>query len=538
MRFIFTGFILFQFFQLLAQQETVLIFHLDKTSIKYEAVKDSTNFARYKQKALNRFALEGYTGIELSDSTQQKNTIHYYCTSRNKFEHVALINQYNEDVEKLKNLTQTPEHVNSLLQDLENNGYPFAQIKFTHESEENKTLNLYYKIDSGMFFVIDKITIRSKTKFHEPTVLNLINLETGTPYDEEKILKAGLLLSSGGLYKLIRPAEVVFRQNGKAEIFLYIERRNASSADGFVGFQQDNISGKLKLNGYLNLSLVNSFHRGEQFSMNWKNNPQNTQQLKLFLQYPYILKTPLGIGTKLDLRKQDSSFVRADAFFELAYLNPFYKFGVFYQHENSTTILKTTPADLRDYQKNTYGTSIRYRPTFTGKAAFYHPTFEVSGGFFTFKTDSTAEEYPLLSNSKYLMRYSHQLSILNYFFIFNSIQYEGLTSAYTLSRNEKIFFGGLNSIRGFYELELNGNDVILINNEIGFIPVKAIEFKLLYDYASFHSTQFYQVQSIGLGFGFISGNIKLELLIANGWYLKTNPILSNTKIHLGIRSVF
>ncbi|MBK6526899.1 MAG: hypothetical protein IPG07_15905 [Crocinitomicaceae bacterium] len=288
---------------------------------------------------------------------------------------------------------------------------------------------LTYQIDSGLFFTIDKITIKSKSKFHEQTILNLTALKVGEPYNESKIRAIDQLIRSSALYKLMRPVEVLFRP-GKAELFIFIEKENSSDADGYVGFQQDKTTEKLVLNGFFNLSLHNAFNRAEVFRVNWKNNPNNTQNLKLNLEVPYILQTPIGLGTRLNLQKQDSSFVRADAFFDVSYLNPFYRIGIYYQLESSTTLLKTIPTDLRDYKKNTIGLSVKFKPLLPESYRFYHPIISMNGGFFKYRADSIDVNASDESNSKYMLRYEHVIDFLKYFHLNNSIQFDGLTKSF------------------------------------------------------------------------------------------------------------
>lgn len=525
-----------------SQSGKTLYFHLEKLTLKNKIVLDSTFAQRYKEKAATTFALQGYTGLFIKDSTTKGDVTHYYFSYSQHFERIILQRETNADKHKLKSFYQKDyltvlKNINKELIQLENTGFPFAQIKIINQQEEKNKLILTYAIDSGMFFTLDKITIKSKEKFHEPTVLNIVNLEAGEVYNESKIASVGDLLVASKLYSPIRPAEVVFR-NGKAEVFIYITKEKSSDADGYVGFQQDKVTAKLALNGYLNLSLLNAFNRGETLLMNWKNNPDKTQNLKLQFEYPYILKTPVGIGARLNLQKQDSSFVRADSYFDISYLNPYYRFGIYYQLESSSTLLTNVPGDLRDYKKNTFGLSLKFSPRMPESIRFYHPSFSLTGGFFSYRADSVDQNANDGSNLKYGLRYGHVFDFLRYFHLNNSIQFDGLRAPNALSRNELIFFGGLRSIRGFYELELTGNDVVLLNNEIEFAPISALSFKILYDYVSYQNAGSNYAQAVGFGFAFSAGTIRLELILANGWENNNAPNLSNTKIHLGFKSSF
>lgn len=512
-------------------------FHVDKTTVKIKSVKDTTNFNEIETEAINQLKFYGFVGLTKTDSSFDKTNYHYYYSYTNQFQTIVLANNDSTVVVKHKNFESLNNTINKKLVQLENGGYPFAKIVFTQEYEEQNKLYLNYIIDSGDFFIIDEIIIKCKNKVHEPTILSIINLAAGEPYSEQKIINAQQQIKINGMYKMMRPVEIIFTP-GKAKLYFYIEKENASNADGFVGFQQDKITSKLVLNGYFNLALRNAFNRAEIIEVNWKNNPNKTQNLKLNFEYPYLFKTPIGFGTKVNLFKQDSTFVRADSYFELGYTASFYKFGVFYQIENSSTTIQIPNVLYRDYVKNTAGINLQLAPILNRKLKFYHPKIQSSFGFFKYNADTLDNNFSNGKNIKYLVVYKHQIDLLKYFKLNNGIQFEGLLAEFNMTRNELIFFGGLKSIRGFYELELNGNYVAIINNEFEFKPVDVFSVKILYDYAQYHDNQFNRAQAIGFGFGLNAGNYALEIILANGW-INNNPFqVSNTKIHLGFVSKF
>lgn len=525
----------------LSAQTVTCYFHVDKLTIKDKVVLDSTFAKRSKEKAISEFVLMGYTGLSLTDSLVKSSTRHYYFSYSGKFKKVLLENvadtSKKNKPERVNDFTAALNILDEQLTMLENNGYPFAQISIRSQKESADEIQFQYELDSGQFVLLDKITIKSKAKFDERTIQNIIDLRPGDVYNESKIASAADLINASGLYKMVQSVQIIFRE-GKAEMFLIIEKENSSDADGFVGFQQDKLTQKLALNGFINLSLINAFNRSEELVINWKNNPNKTQNLNVRFEYPYILKTPVGAGVRLNLQKQDSTFVRADAQFDLNFLQPYYRFGVFYLLESSSSLISTANINFRDYKKNTGGLTVRFNPVFRNSLKFYHPVISAQGGFFAYKADSVDQYSNDGRNTKYAIRYEHVIDFLKYFHLNNSIRYEGLTANSPLSRNELVYFGGLRSMRGFYELELNGNDVIIINNEIEFAPVDAISFKLLYDYSSYQNNGWNFAQAAGFGFTFSTGNIKLELILANGWENTSTPVISNTKIHLGFKSSF
>jgi len=524
----------------MTQESNTLFFHLDKITIKKKVVKDSTfESKRYFDKIIADFMFQGYTGIELNDSTIKSNGEHYYFTYSNKF---SKINYVNENKPK-NNVKRTPDFVglskgiNEEIKALENKGFPFAQIEIIDQKEEEKELTLTYKIDSGAFYTINDIIIKSEDNFHEKTILNLIGINLGDVYSESKITNIPLLLSASKLYDLAQPVQLLFKEN-TADVYLFLKKKKSSSADGYVGFQQDQVTNKLALNGYINLQLYNAFNRAEIIDMHWKSNPDKTQNFHAIFEYPYLFNTPLGVGAKLELRKQDSTFLRSDITLNLSYNHPMAKFTVFDQIESSTTLRESAPITYRNYSKNTIGATAWLKPPKINYLPFYHPELFLLGGFYNYRQDTIDDNKQKVTNSKYQLRYSHKIDFFKYFHLNNSLQFEGLTSNIDLSRNELVYFGGLNSIRGFYELELSGNNIWSLRNEVEFKPVDLISIIALYDYSTYEFSGRHYTNSFGFGFGLNANGTSLQIIIANG-VLDQNPVdFANTKIHLGFKSIF
>lgn len=521
-------------------QKSNIFFHLDKITIKEKVVKDSTNFQRYQDKAIEQFRLNGYVGVTFRDSVEKNNGTHYYYSYTRKFKYITLetISGRKKKVKssRTKDYLAALRTLNKEINTLENNGFPFAQIKITEQIESKDRIKLHYKIDSGEYFIIDKIHLKSQQPFHEKTVLNLIGMQVGEEYDESKISNISTLLSATKLYRLSRPVEVLFR-HGKAELFIYFQKEKSSTADGYIGFQQDPITKKLALNGFIDFELHNSLNRAEILDLNWKSNPDKTQNGAVKISYPFLFNTPLGVGGDLDIRKQDSTFLRTDLSLNLSYYHPVIRFSVFDQLERSDT-LRVAPPNFRSYRKNTIGATVHFSAPRIEAVPFYHPQIFLLGGFYNYRDDTLDDNKQKIDNSKYQVRYSHTIDFLKFFRLRNTVQFQGLTSGITLSRNELIYFGGLRSVRGFYELELSGNDIWMFTNEIAFRPVDLISIFLIYDYSSFQSNGHHFTNSFGFGFSLKSNTNSLEIVVANG-VLDNNPFqLSNTKIHLGFRSTF
>ncbi len=523
-----------------SQSSTQLFFHLDKITLKEKVVKDSTlNHQKYFTRALNEFSLQGYTGIKATDTIYKGNGTHFYFAADSKFDKINLINgdKKKNNSTKNRNYSDLSKSINAQLLFLENNGYPFAQVEITDQQEEDNTLTLTYHIDSGNAYIINKIHIKSEKKIHDKTILNIIGIKPGDIYNEKKIANISSLLSASNLYKTVRPSQILFKDNS-AELYLYIAKQKSSSADGYIGFQQDQETGKLALNGYVNLQLYNSFNRAEIIDLRWKSNPDKTQDFKGKIDYPYLFNTPLGVGSHLELRKQDTTFLRTDITLNLSYNHPIAKFTIFDQIESSSVLRESAPVEYRNYRKNTIGASLLLKPPRIASIPFYHPEIFLLGGFYNYRDDTIDDNKSKISNRKYEIGYSHKLDFLKSFHLKNTVQFQGLSSNISLSKNELVYFGGLNSVRGFYELELSGNDVWIFKNELEFKPINLLSIFILYDYSTFKSNGQRHTNSAGFGFGLNNKNTRLELIIANG-VLDANPLdFTQTKIHIGFKSTF
>ena len=128
-----------------SQKETTLFFHVEKLSVKYKTVNDSTAGKRYKERALQEFRLNGYTGLTLKDSVVKNSSVHYYYNFNHKFEKIILRDVADSSGRKsfsAKDYLSTLRNLNKKITYLENNGFPFASITILLRSAAGISLRL------------------------------------------------------------------------------------------------------------------------------------------------------------------------------------------------------------------------------------------------------------------------------------------------------------------------------------------------------------------------------------------------------------
>lgn len=196
-----------------------------------------------------------------------------------------------------------------IIQYCENNGYPFASVKFDSIIIDSNTVEASIFLEKGNQITIDSILIKGDSKITNRYIYNFINMKPGELYNELRVKQIETKLKELQFVRKIKPTSIVFTEE-KANIYLYLNKKKASQFDGFIGFlPNNNTTGKLMVNGDVHLKLLNSFDYGELIDINWRKLEKNTQDLKFNFVYPYLFNTPFGLDYKFKLFKKDTSYL-------------------------------------------------------------------------------------------------------------------------------------------------------------------------------------------------------------------------------------
>ena len=225
----------------------------------------------------------------------------------------------------------------------EDNGFPFASVKLDSIALSDSSLSASLYLSKNGKVIIDSVTMRGKAKLSGVYLQNYLGIKSGDLYDESKVSAISGKIKELQFLKEIRPFNVIFNQS-KAKVVIYADKKKNSRFDGVLGVMPDNqVTGKLMLTGEANLSLINSFYRGEMIDISWNKLQQNTQYLKISFVYPYLLNTPLGADIKFKLYKNDTLYLNMERNIGVRYFftgNNYIKAFV----ENHTSSLISTSA--------------------------------------------------------------------------------------------------------------------------------------------------------------------------------------------------
>jgi len=153
---------------------------------------------------------------------------------------------------------------------------------------EDTLINCTAELSQGPYVAIDSLVIRSEKSFNQTYMEQYLSIAEGAPYSEKRFKAISKLISDLPFAKTSQPPQVLFTENG-AQIFVYLEEKQANRFDGIIGFQPDNVTGRVVFTGDVNLSLQNALRRGEQLSLQWRRLQESTQTCHSKQVYPIYL---------------------------------------------------------------------------------------------------------------------------------------------------------------------------------------------------------------------------------------------------------
>lgn len=436
------------------------------------------------------------------------------------------------------------------------NGYPFSTLNVSELEVENGKIEGVCNVNLNQRVVWDSMLVKGDSKINPKFLENHIGIKPGQAYDEKKFEAISQLIEKLDFISEIKPPELEFF-DGVARVHNYLKKESANRFDGIVGFQNNNKTDKLELTGEVNLSLVNSFRRGEHIQFNWRKLEESSQNLKLGLQYPYIFNSKLGADFSFQLLKQDSSYVNTNLNLGLNFqLSNNSILNLFYQLKSSSLISTkqfagiTVLPDFADSKSNLLGFQYEYQQL----DRRYNPLkgwnlkFEIAGG------ENKIKKNIKIPNELYddieleTKIFESSLSLKNYIPIRSKWVFHWQVMGAWMKRenyfeNDLFRLGGMKTIRGFNEDSFRASKYAIARQEFRFVPSHTTSIYLFYDYAWYEQEILNKNLSdrpkgYGFGFNFSTGSGLFTLNYALGSQNEQSTDLKSAKIHFGFLAKF
>lgn len=370
----------------------------------------------------------------------------------------------------------------SLVRYAENNGYPFARVwldsvAITREGGVSGVL----QFESGPLILFGGVELLGDLKVPKGALAQYLGIRSGSPYNQERLLGAGNRLRNIQFAEPMGNPLVRFNGN-RADIQVPMKKRQAGRFDFIIGMlpQPNNPDGRLLLTGTLSAVFLNALQLGERMAIEFERLRPETQKLDMQIQLPYVLGTPFGVEGRLNIFRNDTSWVDAQGRVGVQYsFTPGNTLGFFWENRTLSLQAIDTAAIIKnkrlppqlDLQQNGFGLEwqqqaldYRFNPrkgwaiAFTGSAGFNqvvrnsrienlkdpgNPEFSYSSLYdnltertVRFRASAVAEHYlPLFERST----------------LKTSVRAAGIFANTPVYNNEQYRLGGNRLLRGFNE---------------------------------------------------------------------------------------
>lgn len=260
----------------------------------------------------------------------------------------------------------------SLLEQAENNGYPFATVWLDSvDIAPDGAISAVLQLDKKRLFVFNQFKINGDVKLPPSFLPNYLGYKTGAPYSRARVLRLRDQLRSLLFLEPTANPIVTFSgrpeaETGEANINLFLQKKRASRFDFIIGLlpQPNATDGKLLLTGSLSTAFQNALNLGERFSAELERLRPETQKMDVQASVPYILGTSFGAEGRLNIFRRDSTWTDAQSEAGSSYLFVGADFVRFFWENRSSSLQKVDTQFVRlsrqlppnlDYRQNGFG---------------------------------------------------------------------------------------------------------------------------------------------------------------------------------------
>ncbi len=200
----------------------------------------------------------------------------------------------------------------SLLDYMENNGYPFAKVGLDSIVIDDKgKVSANLKIDKGFLYKIDSIRIYGTARISNDFLRRYLNLPNGTIYRKDRLEAISKKIRELPYVEEQEPWKLTMLAGGSV-VNLYLKPKKSSQINALIGFLPSSdplLGNKILVTGEATIDLKNALGNGETIALNWQQLQPQSPRLNILFQQPYIFKSPFGLNASFDLYKQDSSYI-------------------------------------------------------------------------------------------------------------------------------------------------------------------------------------------------------------------------------------
>jgi outer membrane protein insertion porin family len=229
-------------------------------------------------------------------------------------EHLSAISYLKGEIFKRHEIETS---INSLLSELENEGFPFASIKiqsvyfYSDSLNDDHFVDLYIKLEKGLKSKIDKIEVAGNNSTKDYVIVRELRIDAGEEYSQERVNNFPNRLNKLRFFEPVQAPQFYVDSDNNGVLLIKVKEKNTNNFDGIIGYvpsASDNESGYVT--GLVNVTLRNIFGTGRAAAVRWQKLTRENQELELKYLEPWLFGFPFNLNAELFQRIQDTTYVQ------------------------------------------------------------------------------------------------------------------------------------------------------------------------------------------------------------------------------------
>ena len=440
---------------------------------------------------------------------------------------VKILNKYTENG-KLIRFKQIEYVAKEITEILSEGGYPFAKVGFTNYKLVNSTtIKLEMEIKYGSKRNIDKVIVKGYENFPKNFIKNIFKPGKSNSLDVDKALSLANKIDKTGFARNIKDPEILFTKDSSA-LYLYIDKIRRNTFDGFLSFDTDENSGRINIEGYAKINLINTFNGGEKINFDFRSQKNQDRSLNSDVYIPYVFGSPLNLKYGLNLIQKDSSYTSNENLIDIDMIFGNIRSGLGLQTNKSTS--EEAIENVENFKSKLINVFSEYI-ILDNSDQLIPELFKISLRYGSGLKEQSGEK---TNFSKYSVELHRKFNLSSKFKLQSSITRRKINSK-NLVNNELLRFGGYNSIRGYDENSIFTDGYTLLKTSLNYYLNDTIYMYTIFDLANYSNEILdldEDIYSGGLGFSSRTENgiISISYSKGNRWGNSFN--LKNAKINV------
>ena len=440
---------------------------------------------------------------------------------------VKILNKYTENG-KLIRFKQIESVTKEITEILSEGGYPFGKVGFiNYELVNPTTIKLDMEIKYGSKRNIDKVIVKGYENFPKNFIKNIFKPGKSNSLDVDKALSLANKIDKTGFARNIKDPEILFTKDSSS-LYLYIDKIRRNTFDGFLSFDTDENSGRINIEGYAKINLINTFNAGEKINFDFRSQKNQDRSLNSDVYIPYVFGSPLNLKYGLNLIQKDSSYTSNENLIDIDMIFGNIRSGLGLQTNKSTS--EEAIENVENFKSKLINVFSEYI-ILDNSDQLIPELFKISLRYGSGLKEQSGEK---TNFSKYSVELHRKFNLSSKFKLQSSITRRKINSK-NLVNNELLRFGGYNSIRGYDENSIFTDGYTLLKTSLNYYLNDTIYIYTIFDLANYSNEILdldEDIYSGGLGFSSRTENgiISISYSKGNRWGNSFN--LKNAKINV------